>query len=351
MAQLRFAVWNVEWMNDLFTGDPPTFKDDTAKVNGPQRENTVAQRRTDVSGVMGDLAADVWVVVEGPNRTDELQLFFDTHLEGQWRCAVQPSGAQSVGLAVRTDTGLFQETPFVQFDSSSSAEAPVLKAATDPFQMDTDGDKLEELHKFERRPLYAELRLRDGTTFRVLGLHLKSKGVFGAYEWSKWWALADGNRKKIIAQCNRLREQFFEPYLSDPATQAVPLLVCGDINDGPGFDTSEMRLQASGVERLMGSIWNADFTLGNALFDTLTPQKKARLDFDDLYTASFKDPIFDGVYQRVWIDHILYTRNVPSWIAGAQIHEEMPDGQKIYRKYPHASDHFPVTCQVTTHST
>jgi len=33
-------------------------------------------------------------------------------------------------------------------------------------------------------------------------------------------------------------------------------------------------------------------------------------------------------------------------MGDGKIWEEMPGGQRIYRKYPAASDHFPVTCKV-----
>ena len=136
------------------------------------------------------------VVVEGPNRVEELQLYFDRpEITGDWTCAVQQSGAQSVGLVVRTDTGVFQNSPFTQFDSSLADQALLLKEVTDPFPMDTDKDDLDELHKFERRPLYTEVHLGNRKSFRILGVHLKSKGIFNALEWAAWWAKAEGNRK------------------------------------------------------------------------------------------------------------------------------------------------------------
>ncbi len=136
-------------------------------------------------------------------------------------------------------------------------------------------------------------------------------------------------------------------YLVENATKDIPLIVCGDINDGPGFDASEMKLMASGVESLMGSIWKPGLALGNVLYDSLSPNDQSALDFEDLYTASFRDPIIDGSYMRVWIDHILYRRNSAGWVSDGKILREMPDGERIYRKYPAGSDHFPVTCKIS----
>ena len=92
MGEVRFAVWNVEWMNDLFTGDdPPVFKPDDKEVRGPRKKNTVLQRRNSLAAVVNDIEVDALVVVEGPNRASELQLFFDHSLvQGDWKCDVQP---------------------------------------------------------------------------------------------------------------------------------------------------------------------------------------------------------------------------------------------------------------------
>ena len=54
------------------------------------------------------------MVVEGPNRTKELQLFFHEDVEGQWLARVQASKgmAQCVGVEVRIDEGKFENPPF-----------------------------------------------------------------------------------------------------------------------------------------------------------------------------------------------------------------------------------------------
>ncbi|MBN1247409.1 MAG: hypothetical protein JXC32_07105 [Anaerolineae bacterium] len=344
MTPLRFVVWNVEWMNDLFGPNdaPPAFRpDDAAPFH--MSSATVRKRRDDLSAVINDLAPDIVVLVEGPNRTSELELFFDQDVDGEWKVQVQHSRGQSqnIALAVRVDSGKFKDPPFYYFDTANIG-------GFDPFLIDSDDDEILEEYHFERRPLYAEIRPLDGDNFRVLGLHLKSKGIFGAYEWSRWWQRADANRRKILAQATQLRLSFLDPYLTDDATRNIPLIVCGDINDGPGLDASEKRLFGSGVERLMGVIWRPELCLGNALFDVLKPREQEDLDFGSITTTSYKDAIFNNTWHRVWIDHILYSKNAPApWVEDAFVYTETADGTPVWKAYPHASDHFAVVATVT----
>jgi hypothetical protein len=345
MPNLRLVVWNMEWMNDLYGPNdlPPAFKADDDRPFHKQKA-TVRQRRDDLSGVLDELAPDIAVVVEGPNRTGELELFFDQDVQGDWKVEVQPSKGQSqcIGIAVRVDEGKFEDPPFKYFDTNNIE-------AFDPFSVDTDGDEIEENHKFERRPVYVEIKPQGGTKFRILGLHLKSKGVFESYEWSKWWQMADANRRKLLAQATQLRLQFLDPYLTQEETRNIPLIVCGDINDGPGLDASEKRLFGSGIERLMGSVWKPGLCLRNALFDGLDDDDQADLDFSEITTASFGDPIFNYTWHRVWVDHVLYTDNQDGpWVVEAQAHDKMADDRWIWERYKHASDHFPISVSVVT---
>jgi endonuclease/exonuclease/phosphatase family metal-dependent hydrolase len=344
MADLKLVVWNVEWVNDLFEpgNGPAAFRPDATE---PQhsRGTTVLKRRQDLSGVLNELALDVAVLVEAPSRSEELQLFFDQDVEGTWQAIVQrsPGQAQNVGIAVRLDQGKFASPALTPTDTGTMA-------AFAPFLVDVDDDGIDEQYRFERRPLYVEVHPAGGQAFQVLGLHLKSKGIFDSYEWSKWWQIADANRRKILAQATQLRLRFVDPLLTAAATQDTRLIVCGDINDGPGLDASEKRLFGSGVERLMGTVWKGNLCLSNALFESRPQAEQNNLDFSKLATTRFQDPIFNNVWHNEWIDHILYSANQPTrWVTNAKIHTEMSGPQPIWKKYPHASDHYPISAIVS----
>jgi hypothetical protein len=180
MPDLKFLLRNMEWMNDLFVSgeedDPAEFMPDDA-VPSHHRGTTVRERRAHLSGALDELAPDVVVVVEGPNRAGEVQLFFDEDVEGEWQTWVQPSkgSAQCLGLAVRVDGGKFEDNPLERFETGGIKEFGSFLA----------DDGIDENYAFERKPVYVQVKSKEGRVFRVLGLHLKSKGIFGAYEWSK----------------------------------------------------------------------------------------------------------------------------------------------------------------------
>jgi len=343
MATIRFMVWNMEWMNDLFqAGSPARFRPDDEKPQHFDAGVTIAKRKTDLRGVITELAPHVLVVVEGPSEAAELQLFFDDWQPGVWQCHLQKtrSSTQNVGIAVRAGSGLFAPTALTAFNTGATG-------VFDDFIVDVDDDGVDESYRFERRPLHVQVNLAGGNGFRVLGVHLKSKAIFDSYEWSKWWQIADGNRRRILAQASHIRANFIEPFLTDPATKSIPLIVCGDVNDGPGLDASEKRLYGSGIERLMASVWQPQLSLRNALFEALDPRKQKKLDFDTLATTRFRDPLFNSMTHREWIDHILYSANQPTaWVRGGRVAERLPDNTFFWARYRNASDHSPVMAEL-----
>jgi len=328
---VKLTCWNIEWMNDLFDKNGDFHPDDHKPQHS--KSTTVRERRNQIAGVLSEIDSDVIVVIEGPNRTKELQAFFDTDVNGSWSTHIQTTkgSTQCIGIAIRTDTNKFDPAEPVKNFNTQNEER------FGEFHLDNERDGITEIYKFERRPLYSEITLASGKKFRVLGLHLKSKGIFNSLEWSRWWEKSLSNRRKIFASAVHLREHFIEPYLLDPQTKDIPLIVCGDINDGPGFDTSERKITGSSVEKLMGDIWKPEFILGNAIYDTEQSL--------ELSTTLFSDPIFNNTYHRVWIDHILYTKNVSNYVSNGRIIKDMTAG-KIWKIYPHASDHQPVCVDI-----
>ena len=64
MAQMKFLMWNVEWMNDLFTAGtgPAAFRPDGEKPLH-NKDTTVKVRRDHLSGVLKEVGPDIVVAV------------------------------------------------------------------------------------------------------------------------------------------------------------------------------------------------------------------------------------------------------------------------------------------------
>ena len=102
----------------------------------------------------------------------------------------------------------------------------------------------------------------------------------------------------------------------------------------------------------MGSVWKPSLTLRNALFDALSDEKQHNIELESIYTTSFRDPMFNN-YRKVWIDHLLYSNNKPhGWLSNAQARREFQDQNgnpiMIWKQFPHASDHQPVTAVINS---
>lgn len=362
---LKLVTWNMDWLADLFAEDDegrPVLKPDDMIVRGPVPASlrgsgpTVAHRMRLLRKGISDLDPDIVVVLEAPNRSEALKLFFDRLGIGDWVCQVQrtrfelyPGGPEKdarrcVGLAIRTDTSRFSVDPVTVFDADDPSSGAV-HSATQPFFMERGSDLATEWFRFQTRPLYAEFRPHAGEPFRLLGVHLKSRGFFGGYEWSRWLVQAEMNRGMFAALAQRLRERLLDVYLSDTETKNIPLIVAGGLNEGPGAHVYHPQGRLSTAEMLMGTVWAPHLVLGNALFDAAGREYSAPETFDDMWTMKFPDPISDRVQHRAWVDHILYSRNAPEgWCAGATIPRATLDGIP----YEAISDHFPVTARIDT---
>lgn len=362
---LKLVTWNMDWLADLFAEDDdgqPMLKPEDMAVRGPSPLNrpgagpTVAHRLRLLKKAIVDLDPDLILVLEGPNRSQALQHFFDVLGHGEWTCRVQRSryihlpnermreARRCIGLAVRTDTGRLAPDPVAFFDAEDPGSG-IIHDATQSFFAESTRDFTTEWFRFETRPIYAEIHPHSGAPFRVLGIHLKSRGFFGGYEWSRWLVQAEANRARFAALAHRMRRHFLDVYLSEPSTRDIPLVVAGGINEGPGAQVCDPRGQLTSAEILMGSVWAPELALGNALFDATGREYSSPEAFENVWTMRFPDPISDRVRHKAWVDHILYSRNAPAgWCAGATIPRTTLGGIP----FETISDHFPVSVRIDT---
>lgn len=142
-----------------------------------------------------------------------------------------------------------------------------------------------ESYKFSRTPLVVGVRdLSTDERFAMAVVHMKSKKTYTNDRQEPF-----RNRKKIVAQSLRTREIM-------AAQEAVHsdykrFFVLGDVNDGPGFDKYEAKIVVSGIESLLGSVFDP---------------KNVYVSFTDLSDGGIPTTPFSGAPQ---LDHILYSQS------------------------------------------
>ena len=314
MPNYTIAAYNIRWMNRMFQNNAVT-------ENNEDRANAIA-------AVINRIDPDVLAISEAANNDAEHQDFIDTFLNGGYQVVSGASrGSQNLVFYIR--------------DPFQLVEVDNVDNVYDPWNVDIDEDKVKEHIRWDRKPLEAIFSIGPGANaqrIRFIDIHSKSKGIFDIVDLARFQEISYGNRKKLIAQATRLRERMDE-LLAEP--NAIPTIVLGDMNDGPGLDAFEQRLGKSFVETTMGNVFNPANIFRNAL---------QHIPDDFRWTADFPDPIVNnprGFNHRVWIDHILVSPDLADpqgpirLVANSGAIDENDDTAEL------ASDHFAVSCVLT----
>ena len=240
---MRIATWNIEWFNALFDADNSAIEDDSpsARYKVSKREQLVG-----IGIVLAAMDADAVLIVEAPDdsrtrstvaalegfagaiglRTRKAVIGFSSHTEQEIALLFDPDV-----LGVRHDPQDSPQAP--RFDTSASVSLG-------------NGAGTEEA-QFSKPPLELMVQPVTGGAFRLIGVHAKSKAPHGARNDADIRRIGLANRRKQLAQCLWLRAR-----VEDHLAAGEPLIVLGDLNDGPGLDDFEGVFGRSGVEVVMG---------------------------------------------------------------------------------------------------
>lgn len=240
---MRLATWNIEWMNALFDDDGEPLDDDgpSARYRVTRREQLVG-----IGIVLAAIDADAVFIVEAPD-------------DNRRRSTVRALETLAEVCGLRTRRAIMGYRSDTEQELALLYDPDRMSVAVDPQQSDRaprfDGDASidlgngngAELIRFARPPLELAVTPVNGTPFRLIGAHAKSKAPHGARTKADVWRLGLANRRKQLAQCIWLRKRI-EAHL----TAGDDLIVMGDLNDGPGIDSFEGVFGISGVEIVMG---------------------------------------------------------------------------------------------------
>ncbi|MBF9045215.1 endonuclease [Rhodobacterales bacterium HKCCE4037] len=247
---MRIATYNVEWFHTL-------FDDAGGLIRGGgwsgRRDVTRAQQTEALMTVFRALDADAVMVVEAPDCS-----------RGRDGVAALRTFAAEAGLRARAVCMGFEND--TQQELMLLYDPDVITARHDPvqagapyfnteFRIDLDIDAAEDVVTFSKPPLEVAMETPIGA-LRLIGTHVKSKAPHGARDEAHAMRLAIANRRKQLAQCIWLRRRI-EAHLEAGA----PLIVAGDLNDGPGLDEYEALFGRSGLEIVLGSDAAADLRM------------------------------------------------------------------------------------------
>ena len=330
--RLRIATYNVEWFHALFDEEDRLL--DNAGWSARQNV-TRHQQIAGLTAVFRAMDADAVMVVEAPD--------ISRHRNG---AVALERFARAAGIRAREVCfGFANDT---QQELMLLYDPDVITARHDPvelgaprfdgvYRIDLDIDATEDRVEFSKPPLEMRLETPLGP-MRMIGVHVKSKAPHGARDADHAMKIAISNRRKQLAQCIWLRRRI-EAHLE----AGEPLIVLGDLNDGPGLDIYEELFGRSGVEIVMG--WGD----GNdrLMFDPHAAKALERRIVAAPTTARFYIAS-EGRYLSALLDYIMVSPGLRAAARRWQVWHPFEDpacweDEGLRDALLAASDHFPVT--------
>jgi endonuclease/exonuclease/phosphatase family metal-dependent hydrolase len=331
---MRIATYNVEWFASLFDDDNQLYDDGEWSS---RYQVTRAQQTAALGLVFGALDADAVMVIEAPN-----------HGRRQSTVAALEHFAARFSLRAREAVmGFSNETEqeialLYDPDKLTARHAPLAAADAPRFdqtlRIDLDVDATEDAVVFSKPPLELEVTTKAGFAFQMIGAHLKSKAPHGAKSEADVLRIAIANGRKQLAQAIWLRRR-----IDTHLAAERPVMVMGDLNDGPGLDEFESLFGRSSVEIVLGEG-------AAALFDPHARRALSRRLGAAPTSARFWIAPEERFLQAL-LDYIMVTPQIQARDARWRIWHPMDDpacwqNVALRDALLAASDHFPVTLDV-----
>ncbi len=338
---MRIATYNVEWFASLFDDNNELFDDGGWSA----RHNiTRAQQTKALGAVFRAMDADAIMIIEAPDqsrrngtvaslesfaahfglRTDTAVMGFANHTQQEIALLYDPDVLTVTHAPGGTPTGPEGAKGAPRFDGL--------------LRIDLDIDAQEDLVVFSKPPLELSVTTPGGFAFHMIGAHLKSKAPHGAKNQADVLRMGISNRRKQLAQAIWLRGR-----IDERLAENMPLMVLGDLNDGPGLDTFEDLFGRSSVEIVMGHRGE------NALFDPHAARALGQR-LGVMPTTSRFWITQENRYLQALLDYIMvsseFIRRGARWRIWHPLDDPRCWGDPDLRDaLVTASDHFPVTIE------
>ncbi len=339
---MRIATYNVEWFNALFDDMGHPLDDD----GWSSRHNiTRTQQLAALGIVFTALDADAVMVIEAPDQNSRRATV--PALENFARLFGLRARKAVIGFANDTqqEIALLFDPDKLQARHDPIGDSTGKKGSLDAprfdgvFRIDLDIDASQDLVQFSKPPLELAVETRNGLGFRMIGAHLKSKAPHGARNRDEVMRMSIANRRKQLAQAIWLRKRV-EYHLN----AGDPLMVLGDLNDGPGLDEYEDLFGRSSVEILLGEEGE------NCLFDPHARRALQRRIGANPSSARFYISK-EKRYLQALLDYIMLSAPLRGLSPRWRIWHPFDDPEcwsvpELRDALISASDHFPVTIDI-----
>ncbi len=356
----RVSTYNIKWFTNLFDDQNQllltTDDSDMYQVDKKTQLESIAK-------VLQSLDADIYCILESPNTSqggrNTIQALENFAQHFNLRTSQAIVGFLSDGrqeIAFLFDPAVIQITHNPQGDDIESPNINILdflkgeRVVPAPkfdsyYVLDVEEDSIEEIFKFERPPLEAQVTFMDNgqadLELEMIGVHAKSKIVTGAIDEIYTPLNSMANRRKLLAQCQWIRNRVLD--LMDENKMVV---VMGDFNDGPGLDFYEKQFGRSAVEIVMGNMGEIDNLLRNPF--TKASWNKSR----GWRPSSAKFFQFESrTSVGALLDFVMATPNLAAnrqldWIIWNPHEKKDINDSELEEALKIASDHFPVSMDI-----
>ncbi|WP_146591960.1 endonuclease/exonuclease/phosphatase family protein [Puniceibacterium confluentis] len=329
---MKIVNWNIEWMNNWFSGnDLPVWGSNA--LSAPAARQTAGR----VARVIRALNPDLLTLQEGPSARAEMALFLELlAADGgpEFEMIMGNDGGAQKLFALRRVGGLCE--------SFGLSTDPLTEALRDVWLADVNGDLLLESYEFTRAPLVISADPVAGQPVRIVVLHTKSKYVHRGRQLfdnpaTRPEFIADAMlaRRRISAEAFRLRSYLDALVAEDSGARVV---VTGDFNDGPGQDFFERSYLTHNVtDILLGSTFYPDLIYTHGFL--------SRVSAAALFTARFDDFV-DGVLDRpLLLDHFVISPALAPEVRDGGIAHPAFDAETLRmngKREDRPSDHRPI---------
>ena len=330
---MRFATYNIEWFNSLFDDKDSLVRD----AGWSARYNITRAQQADALGtVFRALDADAVLIVEAPDASAKRSTVaalenFAQKYELRCREAV-------IGFAndTKQEIALMYDPDVLSARHSPRPGQGSIPRFDGTFAIDLDVDATEDQVQFSKPPLELAVTTRSGVQMHVIGVHLKSKAPHGARSPEDIARIGIANRRKQLAQAIWLRAR-----IDQIVAEGTPLMVLGDLNDGPGLDVFEDLFGKSSVEIILGT------GRAGALYDPHADRAlRHRLGPMPTTARFWIRP--EQRYLQALLDYVMVSEDLrgfePVWRIWHPLDDPQCWGNPVLRDaLVAASDHFPVS--------